>query len=136
MKSLGDVLSPNDPELVEKTLARIDEQDQWNDLFSTKLIELLDGLDGFKADARKRMLRIEEINEAAETRNREAVQEYIAASKSAVRASRIAVLATGASWVAVVVFVMFPKVSLAPAVGIAALVVICIAVAVLFWRLR
>lgn len=72
MKSIGDVLSPNDPELVEKTLARIDQQDQWNDLFSTKLIELLDGLDGFKADARKRMLQIEEISETSKKSSIEA----------------------------------------------------------------
>ena len=35
MKKIGDLVSPNDPELVEKTLARLDEQDRWNDVFST-----------------------------------------------------------------------------------------------------
>ena len=45
LKRVGDLLSPNDPELVEKTLARLTEQDTWNDVFSTKLIELLDKID-------------------------------------------------------------------------------------------
>jgi len=35
-------VGPEDAELVKKTLTRIDEQDKWNDVFSTKLIELLD----------------------------------------------------------------------------------------------
>ena len=45
LKRVGDLLSPNDTELVEKTLARLTEQDTWNDVFSTKLIELLDKID-------------------------------------------------------------------------------------------
>jgi hypothetical protein len=56
------VLSPKDPELVEKTLARLNEQDTWNDVFSTKLIELLDNMDSIKAEMRS-MLR--SLNESA-----------------------------------------------------------------------
>jgi|GEM_PF-2886944 len=49
MKTVADIFLPNDPVLVEKTLARIDEQDRWNDVFSTKLIELLDTNDVLKS---------------------------------------------------------------------------------------
>ncbi len=52
MKTIGEILSPNDPELVEKTLKRLNEQDKWNDVFSTKLIELLDKIDDVKAEIR------------------------------------------------------------------------------------
>jgi hypothetical protein len=52
MKKVGEILSPNDPELVEKTLVRIEEQDHWNDVFSTKLIELLDSHDFLKTEIR------------------------------------------------------------------------------------
>jgi chromosome segregation ATPase len=55
MKWAGDVLSPNDPELVHKTLTRLDEQDRWNDVFSTKLIELLDKQDGMRSDLRHKL---------------------------------------------------------------------------------
>ena len=51
--SILDILRPNDPELVEKTLARLNEQDRWNDVFSTKLIELLDNVDTIKSETRK-----------------------------------------------------------------------------------
>jgi cation transport ATPase len=51
----GSLLAPKDPVLVEKTLMRIDEQDKWNDVFSTKLIELLDNIDNLKADVRERL---------------------------------------------------------------------------------
>lgn len=53
MKSISNAFAPSDPELVEKTLARLDEQDTWNDVFSTKLFELLDGNDALLADVRK-----------------------------------------------------------------------------------
>lgn len=56
-----DIFSPSDPELVKRTLTRIDEQDTWNDVFSTKLIELLDNIDGLKKDIRERMRRIESV---------------------------------------------------------------------------
>ena len=53
MKNLGRILAPNDPVLVEKTLQRLAEQDTWNDVFSTKLIELLDTNDDLKAQIRE-----------------------------------------------------------------------------------
>jgi hypothetical protein len=53
MKAIGDILSPNDPELVEKTLSRLVQQDQWNDVFSTVLLEMLEGNDSLKAEIRK-----------------------------------------------------------------------------------
>ena len=65
MKIVGDLLSPNDPALVEKTLARINEQDRWNDLFSTKLIELLDNGDLMKSEIRERMRTIESVTQTA-----------------------------------------------------------------------
>lgn len=55
LKKVSDLLSPNDPELVEKTLARLNEQDTWNDVFSTKLIELLDKIDQIKSEIRQRL---------------------------------------------------------------------------------
>jgi hypothetical protein len=65
LKAVGELLSPNDPELIEKTLARIDEQDKWNDVFSTKLIELLDNMDLVKSELRERMRSVEAANDAA-----------------------------------------------------------------------
>lgn len=62
--SILDIFSASDPELVKKTLARIDEQDKWNDVFSTKLIELLDNIDGLKKDIRERMRRVEAVKVA------------------------------------------------------------------------
>jgi hypothetical protein len=61
---LGDVakwFGPEDAELVKKTLTRMDEQDKWNDVFSTKLIELLDNIDILKKEIRERMRRVESI---------------------------------------------------------------------------
>src|SRR3954447_16453593 len=61
MKALGELVSPNDPELVEKTLSRIAEQDRWNDVFSTKLIELLDKIDAVKSEIRDRIRVAEDV---------------------------------------------------------------------------
>ena len=55
MGKIGELLAPNEPELVEKTLARLNEQDNWNDVFSTKLIELLDKIDQVKGEIRERL---------------------------------------------------------------------------------
>jgi hypothetical protein len=71
------MFTPEDAEVVKKTLARIDEQDRWNDVFSTKLIELLDNIDGLKKEIRERMRRVESIkfaesvllDEASKTEN-------------------------------------------------------------------
>lgn len=67
LKKAGDLLSPNDPELVEKTLARLGEQDTWNDVFSTKLIELLDKIDKVKSDIRARLRIVDERIQKAES---------------------------------------------------------------------
>lgn len=67
LKKVGDLLSPNDPELVEKTLARLNEQDTWNDVFSTKLIELLDKVDQIKREARERLRKADERVQKAES---------------------------------------------------------------------
>jgi hypothetical protein len=64
LKGLRDLLSPTDPELVEKTLARLNEQDTWNDVFSTKLIELLDNIDIVKHEVRERLRKAESITQA------------------------------------------------------------------------
>lgn len=55
LTGFSNLLSPKDPELVQKTLARIDEQDKWNDVFSTKLIEILDNIDLLKREHRQRL---------------------------------------------------------------------------------
>lgn len=55
------MFAPEDAEVVAKTIARIDEQDKWNDVFSTKLIELLDNIDGLKKEIRDRMRRVESV---------------------------------------------------------------------------
>jgi multidrug efflux pump subunit AcrA (membrane-fusion protein) len=67
LKKVGGLLSPNDPELVEKTLARLNEQDTWNDVFSTKLIELLDKIDRIKGEIRERLRRADERIQKAES---------------------------------------------------------------------
>ena len=64
LKHVVGAFSPEDPVLVQRTLARIAEQDTWNDVFSTKLIELLDNIDGLKHDLRERMRRIESVTRA------------------------------------------------------------------------
>ncbi|MGA8728540.1 MAG: hypothetical protein WB608_07295 [Terracidiphilus sp.] len=81
LKKVGDLLSPSDPELVEKTLARINEQDTWNDVFSTKLIELLDKVDQIKSeirqrlrDADKRIQRAESVTQAESILREKAAQ--------------------------------------------------------------
>jgi len=65
LKKVGDLLSPNDPELVEKTLLRLEEQDHWNDVFSTKLIELLDTNEALKKSAREATKALEEAKTLA-----------------------------------------------------------------------
>ncbi len=61
------IFSPSDPELVEKTLSRLAEQDTWNDVFSTKLIELLDKIDQVKHEIRERMRKADERIKKAES---------------------------------------------------------------------
>lgn len=53
LKKAAELFSPSDPELVDKTLARLAEQDTWNDVFSTKLIDLLDNIDRLKSEIRQ-----------------------------------------------------------------------------------
>lgn len=73
LKNVGEKLSPDQPpmrqarELLDKavnavsakdteqhrlTLERLDKQDVWNDVFSTKLIEVLDKIDGIRTSVR------------------------------------------------------------------------------------
>lgn len=76
-----DIFKPSDPDLVEKTLARLNEQDTWNDVFSTKLIELLDKIDQIKSeirqrlrDADKRIQRAESVTQAESILREKAAQ--------------------------------------------------------------
>src|ERR1035438_6339326 len=55
MTTIGKILSPNDPELVKKTLRRLEQQDIWNDAFSTALLEILDTKDSLKGEIRKEL---------------------------------------------------------------------------------
>jgi len=59
-------LAPKDSAFVKLALERVDEQDKWNDVFSTKLIELLDNIDTVKSELRKRMRAIESAVRAEE----------------------------------------------------------------------
>ncbi len=89
MKKIGDLVSPNDPELVEKTLARLDEQDRWNDVFSTKLIEILDRNDALKSELRQKLSKAAaDLNAAKDT--------LIQAKELTVEAQQRAVAAEGA----------------------------------------
>jgi chromosome segregation ATPase len=65
--SITDWFKPNDPEVVKLTLCRLDEQDNWNDVFSTKLIELLDKIDAIKREIRERMRKADERIQKAES---------------------------------------------------------------------
>jgi isoleucyl-tRNA synthetase len=67
LKKVSELLSPSDPELVEKTLARLNEQDTWNDVFSTKLIELLDKIDQIKSEIRQRLRNADKRIQRAES---------------------------------------------------------------------
>jgi hypothetical protein len=89
MKTLGDLLSPNDPELVEKTLARIAKQDTWNDVFSTKLIELLDNIDLLKSEIRAKMRTLESVTQTASTSLEHAETAHKQAAQSTVEAKRL-----------------------------------------------
>jgi hypothetical protein len=67
LQKLGEAFSPNDPELVKKTLERLSEQDNWNDVFSTKLIELLDKIDQIKHEIRERLRNADERIQKADS---------------------------------------------------------------------
>ena len=67
LRKMGEWISPSDPDLVEKTLARLNEQDKWNDVFSTKLIELLDNIDKIKSETRKCLRDVTERLQEAES---------------------------------------------------------------------
>jgi hypothetical protein len=88
METVADLLSPNDPELVRKTLARIEEQDRWNDVFSTKLIELLDTNDLLKSTVRATGSQLEA---AAELCNR--AEKTVQGTESLLSAAEIHLLA-------------------------------------------
>jgi len=109
--SLLKLFSPNDPELVEKTLARLSEQDTWNDVFSTKLIELLDKIDLIKSESRERLRRADDRIERAEslaqtesllrekmTKYGEASERLQLAEVAAERATSLAIEAKDALW--------------------------------------
>jgi hypothetical protein len=88
LKALGDLVSPNDPELVEKTLARIAEQDTWNDVFSTKLIELLDNIDLLKSEHRQKLRAIEALVQKASASLERAEGAHKRASDAVMEAKR------------------------------------------------
>jgi hypothetical protein len=57
-------LSKADPRVIEIVESRIGKQDDWNDLFATKLIELLDKNDAIRDEIRKRLAQLEGANRA------------------------------------------------------------------------
>lgn len=62
-KVLGHLL-PNDSAFVRLALHRAAEQDKWNGIFSSKLIELLDSIDDLKSEIRRRMEIVESAAKA------------------------------------------------------------------------
>lgn len=48
LKKAQSFISPKDYEQLRLTLDRLDRQEVWNDVFSTKLIEVLDKIDGIR----------------------------------------------------------------------------------------
>src|ERR1035437_2436840 len=86
LTKFGRVFSPNDPELVKQTLARIDQQDTWNDVFSTKLIELLDNIDLLKSEIRERMRIAESVPHTATVSLERAETAHSQASQSTLEA--------------------------------------------------
>ena len=89
LKVFGELVSPNDPELVEKTLARLAEQDTWNDVFSTKLIELLDNIDLLKCESRERLRSVESAAQTASESLNRAECAHKQASQSTLDAKRL-----------------------------------------------
>jgi hypothetical protein len=59
--TLLDVFRKKDPGLAVRLQQRAEQQDQWNDVFSTKLIELLDKVDAIRSETFKRLRRAEEL---------------------------------------------------------------------------
>jgi hypothetical protein len=96
LNEIGKIVSPNDPALVEKTLTRLEEQDTWNDVFSTKLIELLDNVDAIKIETRAKLRSLEEL--ATQSRSE------LASAQHTTRLARLTVpviiLCLGLSWLA------------------------------------
>jgi len=63
-RDLLDSVSKADPKVFELVNERLREQDKWNDVFSTKLIELLDKSDSIKAEIRQKLKAMEEASRA------------------------------------------------------------------------
>jgi hypothetical protein len=61
-RDLLDSVSKADPKVFELVNERLREQDEWNDVFSTKLIELLDKSDSIKAEIRQKLKAMEEAS--------------------------------------------------------------------------
>lgn len=53
--AVSGLFKKRDPELVERTLQRFEAQDEWNDIFATKLIDVLDKIDRLQVRAAERM---------------------------------------------------------------------------------
>jgi len=108
------MFTAEDAEVVKKTLARIDEQDKWNDVFSTKLIELLDNIDGIKGEIRERARRVEQNLTTAQDRLMAACELAEAAERKRIDAAmyfqnvvKWTVCASALSWIAVAWIVWF-----------------------------
>lgn len=56
-----DVLKADDPQFAEKSAQRFAAQDDWNDVFATKLIEILDKQDDFQARIRGQLMSAAEL---------------------------------------------------------------------------
>jgi pilus assembly protein TadC len=67
LKKAQSFISPKDYEQLRLTLDRLDKQEVWNDVFSTKLIEVLDKIDGIRENVRASLGNAAAMqNEAAE----------------------------------------------------------------------
>lgn len=99
-RDLLDSASKADPKLLELVDKRLREQDNWNDVFSTKLIELLDKSDSTKAEIRQKLKALEEASRSqaelicAADEHRLLAGEYQKSSRILVNASQKYVQAT------------------------------------------
>jgi hypothetical protein len=72
----------SDEQLVKKAAAIRDEQDRWNDVFATKLIEVLDKIDSVRSEVRADL----DSSARANLENKKLMADALAASSEAERA--------------------------------------------------
>jgi hypothetical protein len=126
MKAVGNVVSPNDPELVRLFGQHVKEQEGWNDLFSTKLIEVLDKIDELRSEARATLRK----GESALMQAQEELQEVTRRSTAVSRMIGYALAIAACSWLITLCALWFAFRDVVPlwvaAVGGVAVIVVAI----------